>query len=42
MTVMPILDPAQFPAGPELWIGLLVAAAFVIAAVRLLRYRESS
>jgi ABC-2 type transport system permease protein len=33
------LDPLKFLSSPELWIGLIVAAAFLIAAVRLRRYR---
>jgi ABC-2 type transport system permease protein len=33
------LTPGRFLATPGLWIGLLFAAAFVIAAVRLRRYR---
>jgi ABC-2 type transport system permease protein len=32
--------PGQFLISPGLWIGLLVAAAFLAAAVRLRRYRE--
>ena len=32
--------PVRFLASPGLWIGLLVAAAFLAAAVRLRRYRE--
>jgi ABC-2 type transport system permease protein len=33
------LTPARFLATPGLWVGLLFAAAFVMAAVRLRRYR---
>jgi ABC-2 type transport system permease protein len=33
------LTPGRFLATPGLWIGLLFAAAFVIAAIRLRRYR---
>jgi ABC-2 type transport system permease protein len=33
------LTPARFLSTPGLWIGLLFAAAFVIAAIRLRRYR---
>ena len=33
------LDPLKFLSSPGLWIGLVVAAAFFIAAVRLRRYR---
>jgi ABC-2 type transport system permease protein len=33
------LDPLKFLSSPGLWIGLLVAAAFLTAAVRLRRYR---
>jgi len=32
--------PGKFLSSPGLWIGLLVAAAFLVAAVRLRRYRE--
>jgi hypothetical protein len=34
------LDPRQILANPELWIGLLVAALFLWAAIRLRRYRD--
>ncbi|MEO8188830.1 MAG: ABC transporter permease [Acidobacteriota bacterium] len=34
------LDPAKFLRTPGLWLGLLLAAAFLAAAVRLRRYRE--
>jgi ABC-2 type transport system permease protein len=34
------LNPARFLSTPDLWLGLLVAAAFLAAAVRLRRYRE--
>ena len=33
------LTPGRYLSSPGLWIGLLVAAAFVFAAVRLRRYR---
>jgi ABC-2 type transport system permease protein len=33
------LSPGEFIASPGLWIGLVVAGAFFIAAVRLRRYR---
>lgn len=33
------LDPLKFLTSPGLWIGLVVAAAFFVAAVRLRRYR---
>jgi len=33
------LDPLKFLTSPGLWIGLLFAAAFLVAAVRLRRYR---
>jgi ABC-2 type transport system permease protein len=32
-------DPLRFLSSPGLWIGLVVAAAFLIAAIRLRRYR---
>jgi ABC-2 type transport system permease protein len=35
-----ILDPVRFISQPSLWIGLLVAAAFIAAAVWMRRYRE--
>jgi ABC-2 type transport system permease protein len=34
------LTPGRFLSSPGLWIGLVVAAAFLAAAVRLRRYRE--
>jgi ABC-2 type transport system permease protein len=34
------LTPAQFFSTPGLWVGLVVAAIFLAAAVRLRRYRE--
>ena len=34
------LDPVRFLSSPGLWSGLLFAAAFLAAAVRLRRYRE--
>ncbi len=34
------LTPGNFLISPGLWIGLIVAAAFLAAAVRLRRYRE--
>jgi len=34
------MDPAAFLLSPGLWIGLVIAAAFLAAAVRLRRYRE--
>ncbi len=33
------LDPLKFLSSPGLWIGLVIAAAFLIAAIRLRRYR---
>jgi ABC-2 type transport system permease protein len=35
----PQLTPARYLSTPGLWLGLIVAAAFVVAAVRLRRYR---
>src|SRR4051812_40200056 len=34
---LPQFDPLKFLSSPELWIGLVVAAAFLIAAIRLRR-----
>jgi ABC-2 type transport system permease protein len=34
------LTPGKFLSTPGLWLGLIVAAAFIAAAVRLRRYRE--
>src|SRR5947207_835861 len=34
------LTPGRYLSSPGLWIGLVVAAAFIAAAVRLRRYRE--
>jgi ABC-2 type transport system permease protein len=39
MTGMTSLDPEKFFSTPGLWVGLIVAAAFLFAAVRLRRYR---
>jgi ABC-2 type transport system permease protein len=33
------LDPLKFLSSPGLWIGLVIAAAFIIAAIQLRRYR---
>jgi len=35
----PQLTPLKYLSAPGLWLGLLIAAAFVFAAVRLRRYR---
>ena len=35
-----VLTPGKFLSSPGLWIGLIVAAAFIAAAMRLRRYRE--
>lgn len=35
-----LLDPVRFLSTPGLWIGLVVAAAFLAAAIGLRRYRE--
>jgi ABC-2 type transport system permease protein len=34
------LAPARFLSSPSVWVGLVVAAIFLTAAVRLRRYRE--
>ena len=39
MDMLSALSPAQFFSTPGLWTGLLIAAAFLFAAVRLRRYR---
>jgi ABC-2 type transport system permease protein len=36
---VPQLTPGRYLSSPDLWIGLVFAAAFVVAAVRLRRYR---
>jgi ABC-2 type transport system permease protein len=33
------LDPLKFLSSPGLWIGLVIAAVFIVAAIRLRRYR---
>jgi ABC-2 type transport system permease protein len=33
------LSPGKYLGSPDLWIGLVIAAAFVIAAVRMRRWR---
>jgi ABC-2 type transport system permease protein len=40
MDTISALTPAQFFSTPGLWLGLIVAAIFLAAAVRLRRYRE--
>lgn len=37
---MQLLDPVKFLGSPSLWIGLVVAAALIVAAVWMRRYRE--
>src|SRR5947199_6674092 len=39
MHASPQLTPLRYLSTPGLWLGLIVAAAFVVAAVRLRRYR---
>ena len=39
MDMLSALSPAQFFSTPGLWTGLIIAAAFLFAAVRLRRYR---
>jgi ABC-2 type transport system permease protein len=34
------LDPMKFVGSPGLWVGLVFAAAFLVAAARLRRYRQ--
>jgi hypothetical protein len=38
--VFDALDPGGFLANPWLWLGLVVAAGFVAAAIWMRRYRE--
>jgi ABC-2 type transport system permease protein len=38
--IVPLLQPLKFLGTPGLWLGLVVAAAFLAAAARLRRYRE--
>jgi ABC-2 type transport system permease protein len=40
MDAMTPFTPLQFVVNPRLWIGLAITAAFLAAAVQLLRYRE--
>jgi ABC-2 type transport system permease protein len=35
-----LLDPVRFVSQPSLWIGLIVAAAFIAASIWMRRYRE--
>jgi ABC-2 type transport system permease protein len=39
-SVLEALDPARFLANPWLWVGLVVAAGFIAAAIWMRRYRE--
>jgi ABC-2 type transport system permease protein len=39
MHTVPELTPGKYLSSPGLWIGLIFAAAFIVAAVRLRRYR---
>jgi ABC-2 type transport system permease protein len=41
VTSLSQLDPARFLTGPGLWLGLVAAAAFLFAAIRLRRSKES-
>jgi ABC-2 type transport system permease protein len=40
ITELSQLEPARFLANPNLWLGLAFAAACIVAAIRLRRYRE--
>ena len=40
ITELSQLDPVRFFSQPGLWLGLLAAAAFIAAAIRLRRYRD--
>jgi ABC-2 type transport system permease protein len=39
-SLIPLMDPGRFVSQPGLWIGLVVAAAFIAAAIWMRRYRE--
>jgi ABC-2 type transport system permease protein len=39
-SLISLMDPARFLSQPGLWIGLVVAAAFIAAAIWMRRYRE--
>ena len=39
MHTVPELTPGKYLSSPGLWVGLIFAAAFIVAAVRLRRYR---
>jgi ABC-2 type transport system permease protein len=38
--VFDVLDPIAFLSNPWLWVGLVVAAGFVVATIWMRRYRE--
>jgi hypothetical protein len=38
--VLDALDPVRFLSNPWMWVGLVVAAGFVAAAIGMRRYRE--
>jgi len=40
VTTLDQLDPARFVASPGLWLGLVAAALFLVAAIRIRRSRE--
>jgi ABC-2 type transport system permease protein len=40
ITQLSQLDPGRFFSNPHLWIGLVIAAAFITLAIRLRRHRE--
>jgi ABC-2 type transport system permease protein len=39
-SLLSLLDPARFLSQPGLWIGLVIAAAFIAASIWMRRYRE--
>jgi hypothetical protein len=41
VTAFSQLDPIRYLSSPGLWLGLLAAAAFIYAAIRLRRSREA-
>jgi ABC-2 type transport system permease protein len=40
MILLPELTPSSYLASPAMWVGLVIAAVFIYAAIRMRRYRE--